>query len=98
MKKNLKTTFYLLIILLVLVGFYYFVFLEEETEVVIPEEETMNTQIANPASVYCEENEGTLEIRTAEDGSQEGFCLFEDGSECEEWTFFRGDCNTESSN
>jgi putative hemolysin len=96
MKKNLKTIFYLLIFLCILVGFYYFVILEEDE--IVPEEETTNTQIANPASVYCEENEGTLEIRTAEDGSQEGYCVFEDGSECEEWTFFRGDCNTESSN
>ncbi len=46
----------------------------------------------NPASVFCEENGGTLEIRTAEDGSQSGFCVFPDGSECDEWAFYRGDC------
>ena len=48
--------------------------------------------IANPASTYCEENGGTLEIRTAEDGSQTGACTFPDGSECEEWAYFRGEC------
>lgn len=48
--------------------------------------------LANPASVYCEEQGGTLEIRTAADGSQTGVCVFEDGSECEEWAFFRGEC------
>ena len=48
--------------------------------------------IANPASVHCEENGGTLEIRTAEDGSQSGYCTFADGSVCEEWAFFRGEC------
>ena len=46
----------------------------------------------NPASVYCTENEGRLEIREDESGGQIGYCLFEDGSECEEWSFYRGDC------
>ena len=50
------------------------------------------TQLANPASVFCEEQGGKLEIRTGEDGGQDGFCVFEDGSECEQWAFFRGEC------
>ena len=49
-------------------------------------------EIPNPASVNCEENGGTLEIRTAADGSQSGACVFADGSECDEWAFFRGEC------
>lgn len=48
--------------------------------------------IANPASAYCAEQGGTSEIRTAEDGSQFGVCVFPDGSECEEWAFFRREC------
>ena len=48
--------------------------------------------IANPASVFCETNAGRLEIRTAPDGGQFGVCVFPDGSECEEWAFFRGEC------
>jgi len=48
--------------------------------------------LPNPASVYCEENSGTLEIRTDDSGGQVGYCMFEDGSECEEWAFYRGDC------
>ena len=51
-----------------------------------------NANLPNPASVYCEENGGTLEIREDEGGGQVGYCVFEDGSECEEWTFYRGDC------
>jgi len=54
------------------------------------------TQIANPASVYCEEQGGTLEIRTASDGSQAGYCVFENGNECEEWAFYRGECKKET--
>jgi putative hemolysin len=46
----------------------------------------------NPASVYCEQNGNTLEIRTAADGSQNGVCVFPDGSTCDEWAYFRGEC------
>lgn len=48
--------------------------------------------IANPASVYCEEQGYKLEIRAKENGSQYGVCVFDDGSECEEWAYFRGEC------
>jgi putative hemolysin len=51
-----------------------------------------DANMPNPASVYCEENGGTLEIRKDEQGNEIGYCVFEDGSECEEWTFYRGDC------
>jgi putative hemolysin len=48
--------------------------------------------MANPASVYCEQNGGTSEIVTAADGSQSGNCVFPDGSKCDEWAYFRGEC------
>ncbi len=47
--------------------------------------------LANPASVYCEEEGGQVEIRDAAAG-QVGYCVFPDGSECEEWAFFQGEC------
>jgi putative hemolysin len=47
--------------------------------------------LPNPASVYCEEQGGTLEIREDENG-QYGVCLFDDGSECDEWAYYRGEC------
>jgi putative hemolysin len=46
----------------------------------------------NPASVYCEQNGNTSEIRTADDGSQSGVCIFPNGSTCDEWAYFRGEC------
>ncbi len=46
----------------------------------------------NPASVYCEQQGNKLEIRTAADGSQYGVCVFPDGSTCEEWAYYRGEC------
>ena len=48
--------------------------------------------LPNPASVYCEEQGGTVDIRTDADGGQIGMCIFADGSECEEWAFYRGTC------
>ncbi len=51
-----------------------------------------NVQLANPASVYCIEQGGESDIRTLVDESQKGFCLFDDGSECDEWEFFEGEC------
>ena len=59
---------------------------------------TGNANIPNPASVYCEENGGTVKIITAEDGSQSGVCVFPDGSECDEWAYFRGECTPASEN
>lgn len=47
----------------------------------------------NPASVFCQEQGYQSEIRTAEDGSQSGVCIFPDGSECDEWAYFRGECS-----
>jgi putative hemolysin len=48
--------------------------------------------IPNPASVYCKEQGNKHEIRMAADGSQNGICVFPDGSECDEWAYFRGEC------
>jgi len=47
--------------------------------------------MANPASVYCEEHGGRVDIRTSEVG-QYGVCMFSDGQECDEWAFYRGEC------
>jgi uncharacterized protein len=52
--------------------------------------------IANPASVYCEDNGGELDIRADEQGNQSGICVFPDGSECDEWAYFRGECKPRS--
>ena len=50
------------------------------------------TGAANPASVFCEEQGGTLEMRTDDEGNETGYCVFYDGSECEEWAYFNGEC------
>jgi serpin B len=48
--------------------------------------------MANPASVHCQEQGYDLEVRTDANGNQLGVCVFPDGSECEEWAYFRGEC------
>jgi putative hemolysin len=52
--------------------------------------------LPNPASVYCEQQGNKLEILTADDGSQSGICVFPDGSSCDEWAYFRGECGPAS--
>jgi len=59
----------------------------------------ITSALPNPASVYCEEQGGISGIRTNSDGSQIGYCTFSDGTECEEWAYYRGECSqTEVSN
>jgi putative hemolysin len=53
---------------------------------------TPQANMPNPASAYCEQQGNKLEIRTAADGSQSGVCIFPDGSECDEWAYFRKEC------
>jgi putative hemolysin len=53
---------------------------------------TTQPNMPNPASVYCEEKGYTLETITAADGSQSANCVFPDGSKCDEWAFYRGEC------
>jgi putative hemolysin len=50
-----------------------------------------DTGLANPASVKCEQDDGELKILDREEG-QVGYCFFTDGSVCEEWAYFRGEC------
>jgi putative hemolysin len=53
-------------------------------------------ELANPASKYCVDLGNKLEMRE-ETGGTAGYCIFPDGSECEEWAFYRGECQPASS-
>lgn len=50
------------------------------------------SQLANPASVHCIEQGGTLRMERRPDGAQFGVCVFVDDYQCEEWALFRGEC------
>lgn len=57
-----------------------------------PKKDVVKTQIANPASVNCTKQGGTLSIETNGNGGQYGLCHFEDNRACEEWALLRGEC------
>jgi predicted secreted protein/putative hemolysin len=45
----------------------------------------------NPASVFCGQAGGTLEIKKDTSGNEYGMCTFRNGTSCEEWALFRGE-------
>lgn len=49
-------------------------------------------EVANPASEYCVQQGGKLEMRENAEG-QYGVCILPNGGECEEWAFFRKECS-----
>ena len=49
-------------------------------------------EIPNPSAEYCIKEGHEYEIRTSEDGSQSGACVFSDGTECDGWEYYRGEC------
>jgi len=74
------------ILVLIVIGIvYYFGFYKKEA----PEDQ--GSQLANPAAVYCLDQGGTSNSLEFEKGTK-SFCSFGDGSECEEWDFYRKDC------
>jgi hypothetical protein len=82
MKKNLTLIIWLVIAVVVLVfGIAYFRSTDD-----------IEWLPGNPASINCVENGGKSETRSSPDGSQYGVCKFNDGTECEEWVYFRGTC------
>ena len=60
--------------------------------VFIPLFKTVEPQLANPASKYCIEHGGVSAIQTDDKGAQQGICQFPNGSVCDEWKYFRGEC------
>lgn len=53
--------------------------------------EKQKTGMANPASKYCTEQGNYLTFRETEQGTI-GICNFQDGSWCEEWAYYEGNC------
>jgi len=103
MNTQIKTWVGTVIIIIVAIttGAFVWVYEKNQPEIAQPQIQTSVRQkntntvgVANPASVNCTKNGGTLEIRTGADGGQTGFCKFSDGSECEEWAYMRGECKS----
>jgi len=62
---------------------------EEKSENSVEDQTGTVVTIANPASVYCEEQGGTLTIVEDAEGNQSGMCKLADGTEVEEWEYYR---------
>ena len=59
---------------------------DEQKQPEQPKKESVG--MANPASVYCEEQGGKVEIKKEEKG-EVGYCHLADGKVVEEWAFYR---------
>ena len=45
--------------------------------------------MANPASVFCEQQGGKSVNRKDKDGNEYGVCVFSNGKEVDEWEYYR---------
>lgn len=51
------------------------------------------SQLANPATIFCINTTGaSWQVKEDAQGNQQGICLFQDQSWCDEWDYYRGDC------
>ena len=49
-------------------------------------------KLANPAAGYCKDQGFKYETRKDDQGNEYGVCIFDDGTECDAWAYFRGEC------
>ncbi len=49
-------------------------------------------KIANPASIFCNDQGGSLKVELRGDIGEYGVCVFEDNRQCEEWAMYRNKC------
>jgi len=61
------------------------------------EKPAAGVSIANPASVNCVNNGGKLKILENDKG-QYGICTLPDGTECDEWAYYREECPKKQNN
>ncbi len=59
-----------------------------------PTEEMPSVGMPNPASVWCIEKGGRLEIVKDKDGNESGVCVLPSGERVDEWALFRRDHKT----
>ncbi|MFZ2150773.1 MAG: DUF333 domain-containing protein [Candidatus Absconditicoccaceae bacterium] len=86
----MKKILWMLFIAIIIVGGGLFVIKTQTNRLtIIP---TNISTLANPASVYCQQHSGTLEIITDESHVQLGICHLTGGIDCEERAYMRGVC------
>ena len=89
MKKNKRKALFvfgtILIVSVFILTFFMLTYLKEKTE------KNSSLETSNPASNYCIDNGGNIEIRTNPEGGQYGVCI-KNEKECEEWQYYQGGC------
>jgi putative hemolysin len=88
MKKIIKENWFKIVVVIVAI---VIVLVLLTSKFLVSSKNTTNTQIANPASVNCINNGGKLSIIDKPEG-QVGMCTLSNGTVCEEWAYFRGEC------
>jgi putative hemolysin len=76
----------------ILKNIIFFLFLSGISNIVLGCEEKKKLGLPNPASQYCIEKGGKLEMRKDAKGGIHGICIFPGNLQCEEWAMFRGEC------
>jgi putative hemolysin len=46
-------------------------------------------ELPNPASAFCEEQGGRVELEIDDTGGERGICVLPDGTRVDEWQYFR---------
>lgn len=64
--------------------------ISENNEVLKQKKNIPKVGMPNPAAIYCVALGYKYEIRKNKNGGQYGVCIFPDGTECDEWDFYRG--------
>ena len=57
----------------------------------LPTDQRDQVELGNPAAIKCADDGGTIETYKEEEGEW-GLCVFEDGSICDQWQYYRGEC------
>jgi putative hemolysin len=97
-KNQILITIVVLLVAIIIVGAVYFITQDSKENNDTTQyngnsgDDGDNSGVPNPSAVYCKECGGTIEIREDPKGGQYGVCVFPDGSECDSWDLYRGDC------
>ncbi len=76
-----------IIVIITVVGVFMFIYNVNDFD-------NKEVSLANPASTYCLQKGGSVDIRKRGDGGKYGVCVFEDNKQCEEWAMLRGNCKS----
>ncbi len=63
-----------------------------ETEEYGDQKMAEDTALSNPATVYCLSRNGEFVMKKTLAGTTEGYCTLPDGTECEVWSLYKGEC------